>query len=147
MLLAVIVFIGVFIVASLVIAATGVGASERLKQTLSRLEALLVAEGVTQDEQLDVQKGELLSSIPLVNRILLGLEIAPQLRRMLYQANVRWTVGGLLLVSLAAWAVTAYVIYLKTGVLVTAVLGGLVPGAAPFVYVRWKREKRFEKFE
>ena len=97
MLLPVIVFIGVFIVAALLIAATGVGASERLKRTLGRLEALLVTEGATRDEQINVQKGELLSSIPLVNRILLGLEIAPQLRRLLYQANVKWTVGGLLL--------------------------------------------------
>jgi tight adherence protein B len=147
MLLPVIVFIGVFIVAALLIAATGVGASERLKRTLGRLEALLVTEGATRDEQINVQKGELLSSIPLVNRILLGLEIAPQLRRLLYQANVKWTVGGLLLVSIAAWAVTAYAINLRTGQFLIAVLVGLVPGALPIAYVRWKRTKRFEKFE
>jgi tight adherence protein B len=147
MLLPVIVFIGVFIVAALLIAATGVGASERLKQTLRRLEALLVTEGVTRDEQINVQKGELLSSIPLVNRILVGLEIAPQLRRLLYQANVKWTVGGLLLVSIAAWAVTAYAINLRTGQFLIAVLVGLVPGALPSAYVRWKRTKRFDKFE
>ena len=147
MLLPVIVFIGVFIVAALLIAATGVGASERLKQTLRRLEALLVTEGVTRDEQINVQKGELLSSIPLVNRILVGLEIAPQLRRLLYQANVKWTVGGLLLVSIAAWAVTAYAINLRTGQFLIAMLVGLLPGALPIAYVRWKRTKRFEKFE
>src|SRR6185312_12904449 len=147
MLLPVIVFIGVFIVAALLIAATGVGASERLKQTLRRLEALLVTEGVTRDEQINVQKGELLSSIPLINRILVGLEIAPQLRRLLYQANVKWTVGGLLLVSIAAWAVTAYAINLRTGQFLIAMLVGLLPGALPIAYVRWKRTKRFEKFE
>jgi len=147
MLLPAVVFIGVFIVVGLLIAATGVGASERVKRTLGRLEALLVTEGATRDEQINVQKGELLSSIPLVNRILLGLEIAPQLRRLLYQANVKWTVGGLLLVSIAAWAVPAYMIYLRTGSFVIAVLLGLISGALPLAYVRWQRTRRFEKFE
>ena len=45
MLLAVIVFSGVFLVAALLITATGTGASERVKQTLARLDALLVTGG------------------------------------------------------------------------------------------------------
>jgi tight adherence protein B len=147
MLLAVIVFVGVFIVAALLIAATGAGASERVKQTLARLEALVVTAGVTKDEYINFQKEELLSSIPLVNRILLKLEIAPQLRLFLYQANARWTPGGFLLVSIALWAVASYLIYLKTGAFFFSLALGLVPGAIPFGYVRRKRTKRFEKFE
>src|SRR5690348_13541000 len=109
MLLAVIVFLGVFLLAALLIAASGTGASERAKQTMSRLEALVVTGGLTKkDEQINVQKQELLSSIPLFNRILLHLELAPKLRRLLYQANVKWTPGGLLLISFAIWAVAAY---------------------------------------
>ncbi len=147
MLLEVIVFISVFIVSGLLIAATGAGASERVKHTLARLEALVVTSGVTKDEYINVQKEELLSSIPLVNRILLKLEIAPQLRLFLYQANARWTPGGFLLVSIALWAVASYVIYLRTGLFFFSLVLGLVPGAIPFGYVHRKRTKRFEKFE
>ncbi len=147
MLLAIIVFLSVFIVAALLITATGTGASERIKQTLARLEALAVTEGVTKDVQVDLRKQELLSSIPLVNRILLQLEIAPKLRRMLYQANISWTPGGLILLSIAAWTLAAYVLYLKTGAFFFSLLLALVPGSVPILYVLWKRGKRFQKFE
>ena len=147
MLLAGVVFVGVFIVVALVIAASGTGASERVKKTLARLETLVITEGMTKDENINIQKQELLSSIPLVNRILLQLEIAPQLRRLLYQANIKWTPGGFLLVSIALWALAAYVIDLKTGAFWFSLALGLLPGAVPLGYVRWKRTKRFEKFE
>ncbi|HEX7362836.1 MAG TPA: type II secretion system F family protein [Bryobacteraceae bacterium] len=148
MLLAVIVFLGVFLLAALLIAASGTGASERAKQTISRLEALVVTERLTKkDEQINIQKQELLSSIPLFNRILLHLELAPKLRRLLYQANVKWTPGGLLLISFAIWAVAAYIIDLRTGIFWFSVALALVPAGAPFAFVLWKRDRRFQKFE
>jgi tight adherence protein B len=148
MLLSAIVFLAVFLVSALLITATGTGASERVKQTLARLDALLATEANHPgDEQIDLRKQELLSSIPLLNRILLRLEIAPKLRRTLYQANVKWTPGGLLLVSVATWAVSAFVIDLKTGAIFFSLILALAPGAAPLGYVFWKRAKRFQKFE
>ena len=147
MLLAVVVFLAVFLVAALLIAASGTGASERAKQTLARLDALLVTESGKKDEQIDLRKQELLSSIPLLNRILLQVEIAPKLRRILYQAGVRWTPGGLILISLAIWVVAAYLVYMRTGTFFFSVLIGLVPAGIPLGYVFWKRSKRFLKFE
>lgn len=148
MLLSAIVFLAVFVVTALLITATGTGASERVKRTLARLDALLATEAKHPgDEQIDLRKQELLSGIPLLNRILLHLAIAPEMRRMLYQANVRWTPGGLLLVSAAAWLVSAYVIDLRTGAAWFSLALGLVAGAVPLGYVLWKRAKRFQKFE
>ncbi|MBV8808168.1 MAG: type II secretion system F family protein [Acidobacteriaceae bacterium] len=147
MLLAAIVFLAVFLVSALLITATGTGASERVKQTLARLDALLVAEGKKKDEQVDLRKQELFSSIPLLNRVLLRLEIAPKLRRLLYQANVRWTPGGLILVSFSTWVFAAYLVYMKTGAFFFSLLLALVPASVPFGYVYWKRTKRFRKFE
>lgn len=148
MLLIAVVFTGVFLVAALLIAATGVGASEREKQTMSRLDAVL-AEKVTkpEDELMDFRRKELLSSIPLLNRILLEFEVTHKLRRLLYQADVKWTPGVLLLLSLTFWVFPSYLIYLRTGVLSTSVILGLIPGAAPFAYVFHKRTQRFQKFE
>jgi tight adherence protein B len=147
MLLAIVVFVGVFGIAAFLIAATGVNASEQAKKALARLEVLLAASSENQDEQVDIQKRELLSSIPFVNRILLRLEVAPHLRLLLYQANVKWSPGGLLLMSGAAWVVPAYLLYLQTGAIWFSVVLALVPAAIPYGYVRWKRSRRLLKFE
>ena len=147
MLLAIIAFVGIFIVAALLIAATGVGASEQVKRTMIRLESLIAASSMVADEQIDLQKRELLSTIPWMNRILLQMEIAPQLRLLLYQANLRTTPGALLLVSLVCWAVPAYILFFQTGALFFSMIVGLAPGLTPLAYVYWKRAKRFDKFE
>lgn len=148
MLLGFLVFTGVFLVATLLLIASGTGASEREKQTLARLDAILAADRQgRKDESVDIRKQELFSSIPLLNRVLLQLEIAPKLRRLLYQADLKLTPGGLLLMALACWLVAAYLIELRTGSLLVAVILGLVPAALPFVYVLHKRNSRFRKFE
>jgi tight adherence protein B len=148
MLLTIVVFISVFLVAALLLTASGTGASERTKQTLNRLDAILAAAGQKpRDELVDIQKEELLSSIPLLNRLLLRIEIAPKLRRLLYQADVAWTPGGVLLMALTCWVIFTYLIYLRTGALLVAIILGLIPAAVPFVYLRYKRDKRFRSFE
>lgn len=147
MLLAIVVFIGVFSVVAFLILATGANASEQAKKALARLEVLMAASSGNKDEHVDIQKRELVGSIPFVNRILLRLEVAPQLRLLLHQANVKWTPGGLLLLSMAAWVVPAYMLYLQTGAFWFSVLLALVPAAIPYGYVRWKRSQRFLKFE
>jgi tight adherence protein B len=148
MLLAVIVFCAVFLVVALLVTASGTGASEREKQTLARLNAVLVGNDAhLQDELVDIQKQEMLSAIPFLNRLLLQLEIAPKLRRMLYQAQLSWTPGGLILMSVSIWVLVSYAIYLRTGSAGIACGLGLVPAALPFLYVRFKRNKQFNKFE
>ena len=147
MLLVVIVFAGVFLLTVLLIAASGAGASERVKQNIVRLEALLATEDVIKDETLNIQKQELLSAIPVFNRILLRVEIAPKLRRMLYQAGVSWTPGGFLLISVAIWTVGAYLAYLRTGAFLFSLLVGLMAGCGPLAYVTRMRARRLLKFE
>jgi tight adherence protein B len=148
MLLSLLVFLGVFLVAALLLTASGAGASERTKQTLSRLDAILATgrQG-PKDELVDIRKEELLSSIPLLNRLLLHFEVTPKLRRLLYQAEVALTPGGVLLIALTCWVVAAYLVYLRTGVLVVSLIVGLVPAAVPFLYLIFKRNTRFRKFE
>jgi tight adherence protein B len=142
------VFISVFVVATLLIVASGTGASEREKQTMSRLDAVLASDITkSKDEMVDFRRKELLSSIPLLNRLLLEFEIAPKLRQLLYQANLKWTPGGVLLMSLTIWVLASYLIYLRTNSVVIALILGLIPAAAPLAYVYNRRAKRFRKFE
>ena len=89
----------------------------------------------------------MLSAVPWINRWLLKIELAPRLRSTLYQANVSWTAGGLLLMSVACFVIPSYLLYLRTGTLAFALLIGLLLGFAPFAYVLHKRSQRFKKFE
>lgn len=147
-LLLVIVFLGVFTVVTLLLVASGTGASQRTKQTLTLLaSALAVNKRESEDQFVDIRKQELLSGVPWINRWLMKVELAPRLRSTLYQANVRWTAGGLLLICTACFALPAYVLYLRTGTLGLALLLGLLFGFAPFAYVLHKRAQRFKKFE
>lgn len=146
--LLVLVFIGVFVVLTLLLIASGTGASQQTKQTLAVLEsALAVDQSRTGDPIVDIRKSELLSDVPWINRWLLKLEIAPSLRSLLYQANVKWTAGGLLLMSVACFVFPSYLIYLRTGAVFFAVAIGLIVGGAPIFYVLQKRRQRFDKFE
>ncbi len=148
MLIAIIAFLAIFVVAALLIAATGAGASEREKQAIARLHAVLATEASgIKDETVDLRKQELLSAIPLLNRLLLKFELTPKLRQLLYQAEVKWAPGGLLLMALTLYVFGTYLFYWRTGVLAFSVVLGLVPAALPFVYVLYKRSKRFYKFE
>jgi tight adherence protein B len=146
--LLVLVFLGVFLVLTLLLLAAGTGASEQTKQTLAALQsALAVGQARTSDPIVDIRKSELLSSVPWMNRLLLKFEVAPSLRTLLYQANVKWTAGGLLLISIACFIFPAYLIYLRTGALIFAIGIGVIAGAAPIFYVLHKRKLRFDKFE
>ncbi|MGB8477545.1 MAG: type II secretion system F family protein [Acidobacteriaceae bacterium] len=148
LMLLVLVFIGVFVVLTLLLVATGSGASEQTKQTLAVLQsALAFDKSKTDDPIVDIRKSELMSAIPWINRWLLKLEIAPRLRSLLYQADVKWTTGGLILMSIACFVFPSYLIYLRTGALIFAVAIGVIVGIAPIFYVLHKRKQRFDKFD
>jgi len=148
-LLLIIVFVGVFAVIALLLVASGAGASQRTKETLARLESTLAAGGnaASSDEIVDLRKQELFSAVPWLNRWLLRLEVAPRLRVLLFQANLRWTVGGLLLMSATCLLIPAYLVYLRTQTLLLALLIGFLLGGGPIFYVLAKRKQRFARFE
>jgi len=77
----------------------------------------------------------------------LKVELAPRLRLLLYQANLRWTAGGLILMSCAAFTITGYLVYLKTGAMLLGLLLGAAAGTFPLLFVLFKRAQRFKKFE
>ena len=144
----ILVFLGVFGVVILVAAASGSGATEQTRAMMTRLEsAIAVGKPEMADLIVDVRKNELMSSIPWLDRMLSKLELAPRIRRFLYQANVKWTVGGLSLFCGVCFIVPAYLVYLRTGAMIFAVLIGLITGAGPVLWVFQKRKSRLGKFE
>jgi tight adherence protein B len=149
-LIVIVVFLGVFAVVALLAAASGAGASKHDKEMLARLDSALAtskSKSEMADLLIDVRKNELLSSIPLVDRMLRRLEVTPRLRRLLYQANVKWTVGGLMLMCFALFAIVGYLVYWRTGAAFFGILIGGVFGAAPIGFVVFKKRQRMAKFE
>jgi tight adherence protein B len=148
LLLLVLVFSAVFIVVALLLTASNTTAAQQTEQTLTVLHAALATSKLSPaDQAVDIRKEELLSAVPWLNRWLLKLELAPRLRILLYQADLKWTAGSLILMSALCFMIPAYLIYLRTGAVILSLLMGLLLGAAPFVFVLYKRTQRFNKFE
>src|SRR5580698_3048675 len=150
LLIGIVVFIAVFAVVALLFAASGAGAAKQDREMLARLDSAL-ATGKSKSDMadllVDVRKNELLSTIPWVDKLLRKVELTPRLRRLLYQADLKWTVGGLVLMSLGAFAIPAYLIYLRTSAVPAALIGGAALGCAPLGFVVFKKNKRMNKFE
>jgi len=146
--LIVLVFASVFVVATMLLMASTAGASQQAKQTLAHLEsALATSARQTKDQIIDIRKSELMSAVPWINRWLAKMEIAPQLRLWLYQANLGWTAGGLILMTIACFVVFGYLVYLRTDQAIFGFLLGAVAAAIPGLWVMRKRQKRFDEFE
>jgi len=141
------VFGSVFIVAVLLLVAMGTGATQELKQTLERLDAVMISDSQGQDEVLDIRRQELLSTIPWLNRWLQGIDLFPRLRLLLYQAELNWTVGGLLLMCIFAWVIAGNTIYWRTEAGVFSTVVSALASAGPLLYVLHKRSRRFNRFE
>ncbi|HZQ54671.1 MAG TPA: type II secretion system F family protein [Bryobacteraceae bacterium] len=143
----VLVFLGVFAVTALLLAAAGTGASKDVKRALARLESTLAVKAEEPDELVEIRKQDLFRAVPFVNRWLMRLEVVPKLQRALYQANLKWSPAGLFMMCGLCWAIPAYLTYLRTGIPVIGFLVGLLTGALPLAYVSYKRGRRLEQFE
>lgn len=148
MLIAVLVFIGVFSLLVVVLFAAGSG-SARSKQTLAHLETALASSrpAAPSAGDIDVRRDDVLSNIPWLNRWLHKLEVAPRVRLLMHQANLGWTAGGLMLGIAACLLVPAYVVELRTGQALFGILLGVGCAYLPIAYVLHRRSSRFSAFE
>src|SRR6185437_16009829 len=139
MLLAIIVFVSVFAVIALLLFA-GSDKSAGAKQTLAHLQSALSSNVTAPGEaSVDIRKDEHLSNIPWMNRWLQRMEIAPRLRMLLHQADVRWTVGVLVLAMAGCFMVSGYLVHLRTGNAIFGLIVGLAFAYLPLAYVRFRR--------
>jgi tight adherence protein B len=142
------VFVGVFVVLTLLLIAAGASDSTRTKQTLANLESALSARSrETLDQMVNIRKAEVLSAVPWINRWLLSFELAPRLRTMLAQANLDWTVGRVLLMAATLFVIPGYLVYWRTDNVYFGLMMAFLCGFAPLGYVMYRRNKRFEAFE
>jgi tight adherence protein B len=115
----------------------------RLQQRLS--EALLHS-AHTEDIEVVLARNELLSEIPWVNRSLIRVQAALQLKRMLDQADLHITPSRLIMFSAMAGMLAALAASVISISILLMLAAGLSAAAVPFVHVWWKRKKRFDAF-
>jgi tight adherence protein B len=139
------VVLGVFAVAALLIVLGGDKKSSPSQEAAAKSKAAAVK--TDGHEEMDFRKSATLSGIPWINDWLQKFELAPRLRILLYQADLKWSTGGLLLGCVFCFALPAYLAFWRTQSLLIALAVGAALGAAPIGYVLFRRGKRFDKFE
>jgi tight adherence protein B len=111
-----------------------------------RLSEALLHSAKTEDVDVVLARNELMSEIPWVNRTLINIQAALQLKRMLDQADLHITPSRLLMFSFMAGMLGALAASVLTVFIPLMVFAGLVCAALPLVHVWWKRKKRFDEF-
>ena len=147
----VLVFLFIFASVALLLAALAAGTDRQAKKTRSRLDAIALGPGddsaADQEEALVRRKQDVLSSIPRLDRLLHRLDAGRQLRLLIGQADLNWTVGRLLLVSAALGVGGGYLADTRTGSVLLALFFTGLGGALPILYVLHKRRQRFDRLK
>lgn len=143
------VFLAVFSAAALLlIVGTGSAKTEQRKQIYATLEAVVGPASVPQVIQpINFRKTQTRSAVPLLDRLLGGADFVRHIQRLLKEAGMKWTPGVFLLMSLTCFAVPAYLLDLRTHMILVALPAGLILGVLPLGYVLFKRHSRISKFE
>jgi tight adherence protein B len=143
-----VIFLGVFAVAALLLYASGSGASQKAKQVQATLDSALATESPEMRDQIvNLRKNEQLSAIPWINTRLSKLALGSKLQALIHQANLKWTAGSLLSMCGACFAVPAFIVHYLMGSMPIALAAGAVLGFVPIAFVLFKRSKRFGEFQ
>jgi tight adherence protein B len=98
-----------------------------------------------ENEIIDIMRKSLLSEVPWLNQVLLGLRWTDKLNRLLEQADTQYTLGVFVLLSIlmvsagfviGSWLAPRLIIPLA-----------LFLGMMPFLYIYFKKKRRMEKFQ
>jgi len=146
MLIAFLVFIfALVLVLGAYLAATH-GSDAKRKRLQKRLSEALLHSAHTEDVEVVLARNELMSEIPAVNQLLLRVQTALHLKRLLDQADLQITPSRLIMFSAMAGILAALAVSILSISLPLIILGGLIAASLPFVHVWWKRKKRFDSF-
>jgi tight adherence protein B len=122
------------------------GSDAKRKRLRKRLAEALLHSANTDDVEVLLARNELMSEIPWVNQLLVRVQAALQLKRMLDQADLHITPSRLAMFSIMAGMLAALAVSVISASIVLMVAFGLMAASLPFVHVWWKRKKRFDAF-
>ena len=146
MMLSFLVFLfGLFLVLGAFLLATH-GSDAKRARLQKRLSEALLHSAHTEDVEVVLARNELMSEIPWLNRSLIRVQAALQLKRMLDQADLHITPSRLLMFSAMSGMLLALAVSVISISILLIVVAGLAAAALPFAHVWWTRKKRFDRF-
>ena len=122
------------------------GSDAKRARLRKRLSDALLHSAHTDDVEVVLARNELMSEIPWLNRSLIRVQAALQLKRMLDQADLHITPSRLVMFSVMAGMLMALAISVISISILLMVAGALAAASLPFVHVWWTRKKRFDRF-
>jgi tight adherence protein B len=111
------------------------GSEKRRARLQQRLAEALLHTAHSGDAEIQLARQELMSEIPLLNRVMLELQFAARLKRVIDQADLHITVTRLIMFSAMAGILGGLAVSMLTPMWPLAVLGGLVAASLPFLHV------------
>ncbi len=136
---------GLFLVLGAYLLATH-GTDAKRARLQKRLSEALLHSAHTEDTEVVLARAELMSEIPWLNRWLVRMQAALQMKRMLDQADLHITPSRLVMFSAMAGMLAALAASVITVSILVMIVCGLLAAALPFAHVWWKRKKRFDHF-
>jgi tight adherence protein B len=122
------------------------GSDAKRKRLRKRLAEALLHSAHTDDVEVILARNELMSEIPWINRFLVRVQAALQLKRMLDQADLHITPSRLVMFSMMAGMLAALTVSVISASVVLMFVFGLLAACLPFAHVWWTRKKRFDSF-
>ena len=122
------------------------GSDAKRARLQKRLADALLHSAHTDDVDVILARSELMSEIPWLNRSLVSVQAALQLKRILDQADLHITPTRLIMFSGMAGMLAALAVSALTFSILLMLGAGLLAAALPFVHVFYKRKKRFNAF-
>jgi len=122
------------------------GTDAKRARLQKRLAEALLHSAHTEDIEVVLARNELMSEIPWVNRWLVRVQAATQLKRMLDQADLHITPSRVVMFSVMAGILAALAVSVLNAWILLMIAAGLIAASMPFVHVWWKRKKRFAAF-
>jgi tight adherence protein B len=122
------------------------GSEAKRARLRERLGEVLLHSAHTEDVEVLLAREELMSEIPWMNQVLVRVQAAMQLKRVLDQADLQITVTRLIMFALMAGILAALAASMLTVSLLIIVIIGLIGASIPFIHVFWMRKRRFDKF-
>jgi len=110
-----------------------------------RLRRSVAAE--SESESQDITKKKVLSDVPYLNQIFTALPGVDRLDFLMRQANVKYTLGFFVLLTMALGLTGYLTFYILTKNQVLSFLLGLASAGLPLFTLRSKKKKRMAKFE
>ena len=119
--------------------------SQAKKRINTRLEQIAAPQSGPAEARDEFRKTEQLSGIPWLDEFLRRIDFSDGVRLLLYQADLKWTVGKVFGLACLLAAASGCAVYWRTGAILFALIVAALAGYAPFLYVMQVRARRFDR--